>query len=51
MAACYYCASTEARYIEERNFMYINNSNIILESYYSILKIIKENLCYLVLLL
>ncbi len=35
MAACFYCASTESRFIEERNMMHLYSPNIILESYYN----------------
>lgn len=34
MAACFYCASTESRFIEEKNMMHLYSHNIILESYF-----------------
>ena len=33
VAACFYCASTESRFIEEKNMMHLHSTNIILESY------------------
>ena len=32
MAASYYCASTESRFIEEQNFINLYSSNVVLES-------------------
>ena len=32
ISVCYYCASTEARFIEEQNMMHLYSPNTILES-------------------
>lgn len=38
IAACYYCTSTESRFIEEKNMMHLYSPNIILESEYMLSK-------------
>lgn len=38
VAACYYCSSTESRFIEERNMINIYTPNLILESEFMLSK-------------
>lgn len=47
IAACYYCTSTESRFIEEKNLMHLYSPNIILESEFMLSKAVAIAYCYL----